>query len=92
LLAAAAGGLVGLSRERREIGPKLRLKMNAREAHRRATMMFSTLMALIGVALIAQAVGGRGSVLSPRLLLGALFLAAGLGRLYVEVRRGRAES
>jgi hypothetical protein len=63
--------------------------MTAREVHRRATMMFSTFMALLGAALVVEAVSGPGSVLSPRLLLGALFLAAGLGRLYVEVRRGR---
>ena len=51
--------------------------------------MLSLLMAAIGLALIVEAVGGHGSVLSPRLLLGVLFVAAGVGRLYVEVRRGR---
>ena len=62
--------------------------MTGRGVHRTATMTFSTLMVLIGVALVVEALGGRGSVLSPRLLLGALFLAAGVGRMYVEVRRG----
>jgi hypothetical protein len=46
-------------------------------------------MAVIGVALIGQAVGSGGSVISGRLLLGVLFLAAGFGRLYLEYRRGR---
>jgi hypothetical protein len=46
-------------------------------------------MAIIGVALLAQAVGGDGGVLSGRALLGVLFLAAGAGRLYVQARRRR---
>ena len=45
---------------------------------------------LIGVALIVQAVDGHsGGTISVRLLLGVLFLAAGVGRLYAEVKRGR---
>jgi hypothetical protein len=53
------------------------------------TLVLSLLMGAIGVALIVQAVSGHGSVISPRLLLGALFIAAGAGRLYVEARRSR---
>jgi hypothetical protein len=34
-------------------------------------------------------VGGTGGVLSARLLLGVLFLAAGIARLYLERKRGR---
>ncbi len=52
-------------------------------------MLFSTLMLLIGVALIVQALGSLGGGLSTRLLLGVLFTAGGVGRLYVELRRGR---
>ncbi len=63
--------------------------MNGRQAHRAGTLVLSLLMAVIGVALIAQAVDGHGGALSPRLLLGGLFIAAGAGRLYVERRRGR---
>jgi hypothetical protein len=63
--------------------------MNGRQAHRSGTLVLSLLMTVIGVALIAQAVDGHGGVLSPRLLLGVLFVAAGAGRLYVERRRGR---
>ncbi len=51
--------------------------------------MLSLLMAAIGVALIVQAVDGHGGAISPRLLLGVLFVAAGVGRLYVEALRGR---
>jgi hypothetical protein len=51
-------------------------------------MALAVLMALIGVALLVEAVGGHGGVLSGRSLLGVLFLAAGAGRLYIEVHRG----
>jgi hypothetical protein len=63
--------------------------MIGRQAHRSGTVVLSLLMAAIGVALIVQAVDGHGSAISPRLLLGVLFVAAGTGRLYVELKRGR---
>jgi len=52
------------------------------------TLALSTLMAVIGLALIGQAVAQAG-VLSPRMLLGLLFLAAGALRLYLIFRRDR---
>ncbi|MGA2453301.1 MAG: hypothetical protein ABSG93_07240 [Solirubrobacteraceae bacterium] len=63
--------------------------MNGRQAHRMGTLVLSLLMAAIGVALIVEAVSGHASTISPRLLLGVLFIAAGAGRWYVEVRRAR---
>jgi hypothetical protein len=63
--------------------------MTGRGIHRYGTVVLSLLMAAIGVALVGQAVSAHGSVVSGRLLLGVLFLAAGLGRLYIEVKRGR---
>jgi hypothetical protein len=63
--------------------------MSGRQVHRSGTVVLSVLMAAIGLALIAQAVGGHGGVVSPRLLLGILFLAAGIARLYLERKRGR---
>jgi hypothetical protein len=62
--------------------------MNGRQVHRSTAMALSVAMALIGVALLAEAVAAGGGVLSGRTLIGVLFFAAGLGRLYVEVRRG----
>jgi hypothetical protein len=62
--------------------------MTGRQVHRSATIAFSTLMALIGVALVVEALGGHGGLLSARTLLGLLFLAAGAGRLYIVARRG----
>jgi hypothetical protein len=63
--------------------------MSGRQAHYAATRVLSLLMVAIGVALTVQAVGERGSVISPRLLLGVLFIVAGAGRIYLQVRRGR---
>ena len=55
--------------------------MNGRQAHRMGTFVLSLAMVAIGLALIVQVLGGDGGVLSPRLLLGVLFLAAGVGRV-----------
>ena len=63
--------------------------MNGRRVHRAGTYLLSLLMAAIGVALIVQAMAGNGGVISSRLLLGVLFVAAGAGRLYLERKRGR---
>ncbi len=49
--------------------------------------MLSLLMAVIGVGLIVEAVSAGGGVILTRLLLGALFIAAGAGRTWVELRR-----
>jgi predicted membrane channel-forming protein YqfA (hemolysin III family) len=63
--------------------------MTGRQAHRAGTLVLSLLMGAIGVALIAQAVSAHGSIVSPRLLLGVLFIVAGAARLYLEARRSR---
>ena len=63
--------------------------MNGRQAHRIGTLVLSLLMVAIGLALIVETVSGDASAISPRLLLGVLFIAAGVGRWYVEVRRAR---
>ena len=58
-------------------------------AHRASTMILSLLMAVIGVALIVQAIARHASLISPRLLIALLFVAAGVGRIYVEMKRGQ---
>jgi hypothetical protein len=63
--------------------------MTGRTVHRSGTVLFSVLMVAIGLALIGQTLGSGTSVLSARLLLGVLFLAAGIARLYVERKRSR---
>jgi hypothetical protein len=50
------------------------------------TRVLPLLMALIGVALIVRTLAGGGGALALGLLLGVLFVAAGVGRLYLESR------
>ena len=50
------------------------------------TQVLSTLMILIGVAMIVRTVAGGGGPVALGLLLGVLFVAAGAGRLYAERR------
>jgi hypothetical protein len=63
--------------------------MTGRQVHRVATLAFSLAMVVIGLALIVEAVAGSGGPGSARTLLGALFVAAGIARGYLELRRGR---
>lgn len=62
--------------------------MTGKQVHRTGTTVLSLAMVAIGIALAVEAIGGEGT-LSARMLLGALFIAAGSGRLYIEMRRGR---
>jgi hypothetical protein len=63
--------------------------MTGRTVHRSSTYVLSVLMMAIGVALVVQVLTGDGGVLSARLLLGVLFLAGGIARLYLERKRDR---
>jgi len=60
--------------------------MSGRGVHGAATVLFSLLMAALGVAFLVEAVVSAGSVVT-HALLGALFLAAGAGRLVLERKR-----
>lgn len=62
--------------------------MSGRQTHRAGALLLSGVMAIVGLALIVEALAASGPV-SYRLLVGILFLLAGAGRLYVEIRRGR---
>jgi hypothetical protein len=63
--------------------------MKPRQVHRSSTVVLSALMVVIGCVLVIQDVAVGGDVLSARLLLGILFAAVGVGRIYLESRRGR---
>jgi hypothetical protein len=63
--------------------------MTGRQLHRAGTTVLSVAMVAIGITLLIEAFGGSHASLSVRLLLGVLFVAAGLGRMYVDVRRNR---
>jgi hypothetical protein len=62
--------------------------MTGRQVHRTGTTVLSLAMVVIGIALAVEAIVGEG-LLSIRLLLAFLFVAAGTGRMYVDIRRGR---
>jgi len=49
-----------------------------------ATMIFSVLMIAIGVALIIRTLAAGGGPLATGLILGVLFVAAGVGRIYLR--------
>ena len=70
------------------IGPKLNDMGATGPIHRLATLVLSVAMTVIGLALIIQSAVVAHSVL--RLVLGVLFVAAGAGRVWIELRRGRA--
>jgi len=52
-----------------------------------ATLVLSSLMVVIGLAMIVRAIAAGGGPLAVGIVLGLLFVAAGAGRLYVERRR-----
>ena len=62
--------------------------MTGRGFHRSGTVVLSLVMAGLGVAFLVEAAAASGSVVS-HVLLGVLFIAAGVGRLLFERRRGR---
>jgi hypothetical protein len=49
-----------------------------------ATMTFSVLMIVVGIALIVRTLAAGGGALATGLILGLLFIAAGLGRIYLR--------
>jgi uncharacterized membrane protein YcjF (UPF0283 family) len=63
--------------------------MSGRGVHRGGTFVLSFAMVAIGVTLFVQSLAQSASALSGRLIIAVLFVAAGVGRIYVEVRRGR---
>lgn len=54
-----------------------------RNVHRDATRVMSTVIVLIGVALMVSTVARGGGPLATGVLLGLLFVLAGAGRLYL---------
>ena len=58
-----------------------------RDAHRRATVALSCALALIGVAMVARTIDAGGGPASTGVLVGVLFVLAGLGRTWVAWKR-----
>jgi uncharacterized membrane protein HdeD (DUF308 family) len=60
-----------------------------RDVHRQTTGLMSWILVVLGVALIVRTLTAGGGALALGLLLGVLFIAAGVGRLYVNARLAR---
>ena len=60
----------------------------ARDVHRTGTRILSVAMLVIGLAMIIRALAGGGGPLAVGVVFGALFVAAGAGRLWVARPRG----
>jgi hypothetical protein len=54
-----------------------------RNVHRAGTLVLSGAMIVIGLAMIVRALTAGGGVLAVGVVFGVLFIAAGLGRLWV---------
>jgi hypothetical protein len=63
-----------------------------RNLHRGMTRVLSSAMVVLGVAMIVSTIVHGGGGLALGILLGVLFIAAGLGRLYVSARTGHTRS
>jgi hypothetical protein len=64
----------------------------SRNLHRHTTRVMSTVMVVLGIAMIVSTLVNGGGALAVGILLGVLFVAAGLGRLYVLGRGSPRES
>lgn len=58
-----------------------------RGIHSGATRVLSVAMLVIGVALLARTIAAGGGPTAIGLVVGVLFVGAGAGRLWIEVRR-----
>jgi uncharacterized membrane protein YadS len=65
--------------------------MNGRRLHRGSTLLLSVAMVAIGLAVVVESLADSAGALAARLLIGILLTAAGVGRIYIEVRRGREQ-
>jgi hypothetical protein len=54
---------------------------------RGATLVLSGLMVVIGLAILGRTLAAGGGAAAFGVLVGALFVAAGAGRIYAERRR-----
>jgi hypothetical protein len=59
-----------------------------RDIHRGGTIVLSTALLIVGVALIVRTISGGGGPGALGILLGVLFVAVGVGRLWIVKRTG----
>jgi len=57
-----------------------------RAVHRGTTGLLSVILVILGIAMIIRTLTAGGGALAFGLLMGVLFIAAGLGRIYINMR------
>jgi hypothetical protein len=57
-----------------------------RQLHRSSTRVFSIVMIVIGIALVARTLAAGGGAIATGVVLGVLFVLAGAARLYLQLR------
>jgi hypothetical protein len=57
-----------------------------RDLHRQTTGLLSVVLVILGVAMIVRTIVAGGGGLAFGLLMGVLFIAAGVGRIYINMR------
>ena len=75
-----------VSRFRKGAADKLPLMARGRQLHSSSTRVMSIAMIVIGVALVVRTLVAGGGALATGLVLGVLFVLAGLARLYLQLR------
>jgi hypothetical protein len=60
--------------------------MRGSRLHSSATTVMSILMVVIGIALIVRTITAGGGAIATGVIAGVLFIAAGIGRLYMQSR------
>lgn len=63
--------------------------MTGRDVHRAGTILLSTALLIVGVALIVRTLVAGGGAGAVGIILGVLFVAAGAGRLWIVRRSSR---
>jgi uncharacterized membrane protein HdeD (DUF308 family) len=74
------------SRFRKDGADKLPLMARGRQLHNSSTRVLSIVMIVIGIALIARTLIAGGGTLATGIVLGVLFVLAGVARLYLQLR------
>jgi hypothetical protein len=57
-----------------------------RQLHSSSTRVFSIVMIVIGIVLVARTVAAGGGAIATGVVLGVLFVLAGAARLYLQMR------
>ena len=74
------------SRFRKDRADKLPLMARGRQLHNSSTRVLSIVMIVIGIALIVRTLAAGGGAVATGIVLGVLFVFAGLARLYLQLR------